>query len=519
MSVIQDTAATGQATGRRWAAALLCLVLGASGCRAARGGATPTAVPGATATAMAASAPPSAATIAPEAPADLATRAAPHLDEGAQALVAGLAGKAAAPRDGRAFLDLCLGLYASSILDLASECFQTARLALPQDARPPYFLGRSADQTGDLEAAREQYRLAVALAPDLPFLHWRLGLAELALDDLPAAEAAFQRSLALDPTALGPQAGLARVALQRGDAQAAVDRLITLEATNEGEIRYLQQLLATAFERVGRSEDAARLRAEAGMDQTLPVSPWTDPWIDGLAAYTAGFAAEMRRTSAVLESGDAAAAIPMLEDMRKRYPDRDEVLLRLATAYGMQGDLARSRELFQQATAREDSRAYALESLSRTYLLEAQRSSGDKRRSLLAQALTAAEAALAVPQPLPSAQGLKGDALAMGEDREGALAAYRLAAAAEPRKVDWQLAIARMLLLERRWDEAAGAAGAAAEIAPNAVQAWAILAFAQAHLDDPAAARQSLERALKLAPGDKQVLAAATEVAGMEGGR
>ena len=46
----------------------------------------------------------------------------------------------------RAFLDLCLGLYASSILDLAAECFQTAHLALPLDARPPFFLGRGADQ-------------------------------------------------------------------------------------------------------------------------------------------------------------------------------------------------------------------------------------------------------------------------------------------------------------------------------------------------------------------------------------
>lgn len=519
MPDIQDAAAPEIPIRRRRAAAWLCLVLATGGCRASSGNATPTAVPGATATAMAAAAGAAMATIAPEAPADLATRAAPHLDAGAQALVAGLAGKVATPKDGRAFLDLCLGLYASSILDLATECFQTAHLALPLDARPPFFLGRGADQAGDTAAARDHYLQAVALAPDLPFLHWRLGLAELALDHLTAAESAFQRSLDLDPMALGPQAGLARVALQRGDAQAAVDRLISLEASNEGEIRYLKTLLATAFERVGRSADAARLRAEAGMDQTLPLSPWTDPWIDGLAAFTAGFAAEMRRTNAVLESGDTQAAIPMLEDMRRRYPDREEVLLRLATAYGIQGDLARSRELFQLATTQEDSRAYALESLSRTYLLEAQRSSGDKRRSLVAQALTAVEAALADPQPQPSALGLKGDALAMSGDHEGALAAYRLAAAAEPRKVDWQLAIARMLLLERRWDEAAGAARAAAEIAPNAVQAWAVLAFAQAHLDDPSAARQTLEQALKLAPGDKQVLAAATEVAGMEGDR
>jgi tetratricopeptide (TPR) repeat protein len=518
MNRIQDVTVPGRAAGSRAALAFV-LVLAASACGGLGGGSTPTAIPGATSTAMAELPGTAPATVAPGTAASLATRAAPHLDEGARELVGSLAGKVAATREEGAFLDLCLGLYASSILDLADECFRTAHLALPQDARPLYYLGRGADQTGDTEAARGYYRQAVAAAPDLAFLHWRLGLAELALDNLDGAGAAFQRSLDLDPAALGPQAGLARVDLQRGDAQAAVDRLVSLEAGNEGEIRYLKQLLATAFERVGRSADAARLRAEAGMDQTLPVAPWTDPWIQALDAYAAGFAAEMRRTNAVLESGDAAAAIPMLEDMRKRYPDHDEVVLRLATAYGMHGDLARARELFQQAAEREDSRAYALESLSRTYLLEAQRSSGEKRQSLVAQGLAAAEAAIADPQSLPSAQGLKGDALALGGDREGALAAYRLAAAAEPRKVDWQLAIARMLLLEKRWDEAAGAARAAAEIAPEAVQAWAVLAFAQAHLDDPAAARQTLEQALKLAPGDKQVLAAATEVAGMEGDR
>lgn len=129
------------------------------------------------------------------------------------------------------------------------------------------------------------------------------------------------------------------------------------------------------------------------------------------------------------------------------------------------------------------------------------------------------EAAIADPQSPPSVYGLKGDALKLSGDRTGALAAYRLAAAGEPGKLDWQLAIARMLLLEKRWEEAATAAQAAIALDPNAVQAWSVLAFAQAHLPDAAAAEASLKRALALAPGDKQVLAAATEVAGMGDGR
>jgi len=469
---------------------------------------------------MASSASAVVATVPPALPGDLATRAAPHLDDGSRAMVAGLAAKAAAaPLDGRAFKDLCMGLYAGSILDLASECFGLAHQALPQDAQPLYFLGRGADQSGDTVAALDYYRQAVALAPDLAFLHWRLGLAALALDDLDAAEAAFQASQALDPAALGPQAGMARVALQRDDAQSAIDRLIALEAADEREIRYLQMLLATAFERVGRSDDAARLRAQSGMDQTLPRTPWTDPWIDGLSSFTAGYTAEMRRSSAILESGDAEGAIRLLEDMLKRYPDRDDVVLRLATAYGMQGDMARSREYFQQAIDKGSSRGFALEGLSRTYLLEAERSQGAAREALLEQTLAAVEEAIADPQSPPSVFGLKGDALKLSGDRTGALAAYRQAAAGEPGKLDWQLAIARMLLLEKRWEEAATAAQAAIALDPNAVQAWSVLAFAQAHLPDEAAAEASLKRALALAPGDKQVQAAATEVAGMGDGR
>lgn len=489
-----------------------------SGCRTAPEGPTATPGPGATSTAMV-QASTGGATVPPQAAGDLATRAAPHMDDDARGSVADLAGKAVAARDGRSLLNLCMGIYAGNMLDVAAECFELTRLALPDDAQPQYFLGRVAEQSGDLDAARDHYRQAAAMAPDLAFLHWREGLASLAQADLDAAEAAFRRAKAIDPAALGPQAGLARVAMQRGDAQLAVDLLIDLEAGDPREVRYLQLLLATAFERVGRSEDAARLRAEGDLSQTSTSSPWSDPWNESLAQYAAGFGADMRRTSALLEAGDTRTVIPMLEDLMTRYPDRDEVVLRLATAYGMEGDMARSREHFQRLVDKGSSRGFALEGLSRTYLLEAEKATGDVREQLLAKALEAAEAAIADPQSPPSAQGLKGDALKLRGDREGALAAYRLAAAAEPGKLEWRLGIARMLLLERRWEEAAEAAEAAIAVDPTAVQAWSVLAFAQAHLDDAALAQASLQRALALAPGDNQVLAAATEVAGMGGGR
>ena len=85
-------------------------------------------------------------------------------------------------------------------------------------------LGELARDAGQLERARVSFRSSVEHAPRY-VLGWNeLGLAELALGDVPAAKRALERAYALDPADAETALNLGVVALQEGDL-ARADRL------------------------------------------------------------------------------------------------------------------------------------------------------------------------------------------------------------------------------------------------------------------------------------------------------
>lgn len=490
------------------------VLLGPQACAARGGGGVPEArdaPPAPPSGVMATQAAAAGATLSAD-PSPLVQAALTHLDSQAGALVTELAGTLERdPTDGYRWLDLCLALYSHTVIDLAEDCFWQAALRLDQDGRPPYFLARIKERSGQPRAALDLYQEAMDRAPNQGWLRWRAGYAALALGDLDRAQADFDAALQASPGLTAALAGAARVALQQGDAQKAADLLEGVRGDSQDEATSLAQILATAYQRLGRAEEAAALRAGLG-PKAQAEEPWTDPWQQEVGKFATGFGVAMQQVAAMLAANQVDPAIATLEGLLAQHEERDEVYLRLGTAYGMKGDFERARAAFNTVVDKSSARGYALEGLARSYLLQAEGTQPPEQGLLLAEALRLADAAAADPQTPPGAQGLRGDVLQLLGDRAGALAAYGAAAAAEPRLAKWRLAMARMQLLMEDWEGAARDAKLASELDPAPPGAWAVLAFASARLGDRPAAEAALAEARRRAPDDAQVRAAATEV-------
>ncbi len=114
---------------------------------------------------------------------------------------------------------------ANALLVPAEQAYETCAELDPADAVSGYHLARLHARRGEVEAALELAAAAAERAPDYAPLHWRSGLWWLQLGRLEQARAAFELAHTLDPGGWISRAGLARVALQEGRPEQAVELL------------------------------------------------------------------------------------------------------------------------------------------------------------------------------------------------------------------------------------------------------------------------------------------------------
>ncbi len=114
--------------------------------------------------------------------------------------------------------------------------------AWAQDPAADYRDGVAARLAGDAEQAARALERVVAAQPANSDAWIQLGLALLALDRLDAAEAAFERTLALAPDYQDARVGMARIAQRRGDRAAALAALDRIAAPGEEARAFRAQL-------------------------------------------------------------------------------------------------------------------------------------------------------------------------------------------------------------------------------------------------------------------------------------
>jgi tetratricopeptide (TPR) repeat protein len=164
--------------------------------------------------------------------------------------------------------------HAEALQDLgrgkdASEAARRAIELAPDDAWGHYLLGRILAQVGRNAEAAWFLSTAATRAPGTPALAMDRALALEAGGRSREACEELQRTIALDPMRADPHTLLARLLLDQGDAEAALDHVraaaLLEPASADAHVR-----LAYVFERTGRSAEAKRCCAvAAALDGTV----------------------------------------------------------------------------------------------------------------------------------------------------------------------------------------------------------------------------------------------------------
>jgi len=419
----------------------------------------------------------------------------------------------AAPADWQGWLHLGMQYHANEMLTQAVPCYEQAAALAPDEARPHYYLARILADSGELAGAIVTMRRAATLAEGFAPAHWQLGLLLLESDDREAAAPEFERALELDPSDRVGWVGLARVALQEGrpeQALEALERASALRGSNDG---YIQLLLGTTYARLGRTTEAERSLARAGTS-----SPhWPDPWTVAVESLRVSFGYRLRVGERLISAGRVEEGVRMLEALRRDYPDEVSVLLNLGVGYGMLGRYDEAIQTFETVLEAFPRNASVHENLARAQLRKARTEDPDTASRLERSANEHVDRALEFGPESAGAHGLNGALLATEQRFADAARAYGLAFEYAPRQPKWVLRAAGMYRQLNDWHAIIELLEPVTLLMPDKAEVWYDLGVARMRTGQLEAADQALQRAASLVPNEQAPRQALAELARLRG--
>ncbi len=321
-----------------------------------------------------------------------------------EAALANLRGNPESPQAWRA-----LGLLyeANDFLNLAADCYRAA-LELGTDAQLFYRLGIVSASAGEHEQAIEAMSRCVALEDTYAPAHWRLGSYLFDQNDFEGAEREFQEARRLDPKHLGGWTGLARIRLQRGEGEAAIE---TLNGALKLKPRapLVRKLLRSAYFEAGRIEEARALHV-----------PWErigsmggDPWQREIRALRIKPPMELALDR--LRAGDHQGAVDLMEPFVRENPRDPNAYAYLASGHLGLGRISLAKKTLARALEQDADSTVVLRVLASLH----------QAANEVEEALSVLERILAIDALDLEAWRQKGDLKArLGRDRE-AIEAWR----------------------------------------------------------------------------------------------
>lgn len=247
--------------------------------------------------------------------------------------------------DAEGWRSLGMTYEANDLFALAIECYRTA-LELGPEGKTWHRLACSEAGRGDWAAAAQAMERSLELTPDYAPSHWRLGNYLFDLGRFDGALGAYSEAARLDPEHLGGPLGLARVHLQQGEPERALEVLEAVRRARPEE-RGILSLLHNSYLQAGRADEAARIDGQ----QRRRASLGRDPWHKEFREYWER--PQMEKALELLQSGSAAKAAELLEAFTAEKPDDLNACAYLAVAYGQLGRLEEARAVVEQVLARE----------------------------------------------------------------------------------------------------------------------------------------------------------------------
>lgn len=406
------------------------------------------------------------------------------------------------PRDATAWGRFAMACEANGFVGCARTGYEAASRLARDEPRWAYRLALVRARLGQHDAALAGLTQVNERAPEYGPAWARRGLWMLDRGKLDEAEAAFTRALAVDSADISASTGLARVQLERRDNARAAEMLERALDRHPGD-RYALQLLGTAYRRLGRLDDASfALAVGSGGEPT-----WRDPWSEEVGQYRRGFATMLKAATADAMAGRYDAALPVLEELRRRSPTDISLANHtgdILTAAGRHADaIGLLTSMIEARSANAD---------THVALASALLASGDPIR-----AEAHADRAIALQASGARAYELKGLIAWRAKRLREASALFEQGLMRDPRHLRLLAWLGFIRLEARRPQEAAAAFAEVIRRDPLQPDALAGLAMAQLALGDENDAAVTLARAEQVAPGHPRVREARARLEGSVG--
>jgi tetratricopeptide (TPR) repeat protein len=236
----------------------------------------------------------------------------------------------------------------------AAACLRNAGALDPGNARWPYLLGYSYQQSGFLDKARDSYRDALKIDPGYLPGFIRLGRVLLELDSLDEAQASFEVVLQANSDNAAAVAGMGRIAFHREDyprAASLFQRALRLDP----EASSLHYRLGQTYRALGEAD-----KAQAELDRAGEQAPAIeDPLLAFVEAHTRGAGHYLEAAAKAEEMGSPAVALKFYDIATSIDPSNVDALLRLGELQGGAGDSDAALRAFGRVLSIEPDNAKA----------------------------------------------------------------------------------------------------------------------------------------------------------------
>jgi tetratricopeptide (TPR) repeat protein len=406
------------------------------------------------------------------------------------------------PENAERRAELGMAYEVNGMVEAATECYEQARRLDPAEPRFSYYLAIGRTSLGDPEGALVELERAIELAPDYAPAYLYRGTWLLDLGRTDEAADAFRRATELQSDNPAGWIGMARVYLERQEADEAVailERWVQIDPRP-----YLYQLLGQAYRQQGDLDRARQILAHVEPGARPP--QWPDPWAQLKGKYQTGIPFDMDRAETLLAAERYVEAIEMFESLRTRGTSGVAVFANLTLAYNRTGDMDKVL-----ATLRAGVEMHPDFYPFRLMISAAYHSSGD-----LQSALEHLDRAIAIDGEAAEPHSRRAAILLERRQRREALDAFD--AALERGADDSRLAFsAAALELEfGSWEKAAERAELAVRLDPGLAPGWMVLGMARAELGHLSGAREALDRAAELQPSSPLLQQARMRLAQLE---
>lgn len=375
-------------------------------------------------------------------------------------------------------------LYESNdYLGLAAECY---REAIERRSAPElwYRLGIALSSAGLREQAAEAMARCVELEDGYAPAHWRLGSYRFDLNEFEAAEHSFRKALEADPKHLGGWSGLARVQLQRGEGEEAVETLESALKVKPG-APLVRKLLRSAYFEAGRLAEARALHVPWERIGSMGGDPWQRE-IRSLRRKT-----PMELALERLLTRDYQGVVDVMEPFVRENPRDPNAYAYLASGYNGLGRGGLARQTIATALEKDADSIVLLRVLAALH----------RGANELPQALEVLTRILEIDGLDLDAWRQKGDLEARAGRDADALESWQRIVRFDERDDELLLRIARTQLRLERWTDAQGTFERLIRLGAQRASACTGLAEALVALGRADEARRILERAPELDPG------------------